>query len=65
VLKGYQSAPYSWDEPAKPHRLVVRLLNSDFKKDYNLDIMRTFEPVTITKQDEGSKPVEMLVLVQL
>jgi hypothetical protein len=47
TLQPYQAIPYTWDEPSKFTKLVVEIENSTFKKEFNLNIIRTHEPFEV------------------
>lgn len=49
-LGAYQAVSYTWDEPSHYNKLVVEIEKDVFRKEYNLEIIKSFEPEKLTIQ---------------
>ena len=47
-IKAKQKMSYTWDVPNDPHILVVQSLTSNFRREYNLDKIKQYPPVSFT-----------------
>jgi vacuolar protein sorting-associated protein 13A/C len=57
-LSPYECMPYVWDQPSRFHKLVVEIPDANFRKEYSIDIFRSYEPLQIST---STKSFEMKV----
>lgn len=57
VVSPYQATPFTWDDPSQPNRLIVEIENSNFASEFNLHIIKIYDPVEVVFETEGQESV--------